>query len=91
MAPGAEAAEEWAATSATTTEEMRELVRADYSQTIELKDTEVDSLNEHANKLVFYTDGGKFKNQKTIPCSRSPPTGTAANSSPMKKAHTEGR
>ena len=46
------------------TEEMRELVRADFSQTIELKDAEVDSLNDHANKLVFYTDGRKIQKSK---------------------------
>src|ERR1700692_2900331 len=47
-----------------TTEEMRELVRADFSQTIELKDAEVDSFNDHANKLVFYTDGRKIQKSK---------------------------
>ena len=47
-----------------TTEEMGELVRADFSQTIELKDAEVDSFNDHANKLVFYTDGRKIQKSK---------------------------
>jgi len=47
-----------------TTEHMRELVRPDFSQTIELKDTEVDSFNDHANKLVFYTDGRKIQKSK---------------------------
>jgi len=47
-----------------TTEEMREIIRPDYSQTIELKDTEVDSTDEHENKLVFYTDGRKIQKSK---------------------------
>jgi hypothetical protein len=47
-----------------TTEEMREVVRPDYSQTIELKDTEVDSTDEHENRLVFYTDGRKIQKSK---------------------------
>jgi hypothetical protein len=47
-----------------TTEEMREIVRPDFSQTIELKDAEVDSLNDHANKIVFYTDGRKLQKSK---------------------------
>ena len=47
-----------------TTEEMREIIRPDYSQTIELKDTEVDSTDEHENKLVFYTDGRKIQRSK---------------------------
>jgi hypothetical protein len=46
------------------TEEIRELVRPDLSQTIELKDSEVDSLNDSANKLVFYTDGRKTQKSK---------------------------
>jgi hypothetical protein len=46
------------------TEEIRELVRPDLSQTIELKDSEVDSLNDSANKLVFYTDGRKIQKSK---------------------------
>jgi hypothetical protein len=47
-----------------TTEEMREIVRPDFSQTIELKDAEVDSTNEQANKLVLYTDGRKIQKSK---------------------------
>jgi hypothetical protein len=47
-----------------TTEEMRELVRPDSSQTIELKDSEVDSFNDQANKIVFYTDGRKIQKSK---------------------------
>jgi len=47
-----------------TTEEMREIIRPDYSQTIELKNTEVDSTDEHENKLVFYTDGRKIQKSK---------------------------
>jgi hypothetical protein len=47
-----------------TTEEMREIIRPDYSQTIELKDTEVDSTDEHENKQVFYTDGRKIQKSK---------------------------
>ena len=47
-----------------TTEEMRALVRPDFSQIIELKDTEVDSTDDHANKLVFYTDGRKIQKSK---------------------------
>lgn len=47
-----------------TTEEMGELVRPDFSQTIELKDTEVDSTDDHANRLVFYTDGRKIQKSK---------------------------
>jgi hypothetical protein len=46
------------------TEEIRELIRPDLSQTIELKDAEVDSLNDSANKLVFYTDGRKIQKSK---------------------------
>ena len=47
-----------------TTEEMRELVRPESSQTIELKDAEVDSTDNRANKLVFYTDGRKIQKSK---------------------------
>jgi len=47
-----------------TTEEMREIIRPDYSQTIELKDTEVDSTDEHENKLVFYTDVRNIQKSK---------------------------
>lgn len=47
-----------------TTEQMRELVRPDLSQTIELKDAEVDSTDEHENKLVLFTDGRKIQKSK---------------------------
>jgi len=47
-----------------TTEQMRELVHPDFSQTIELKDAEVDSTDEHENKLVLYTDGRKIQKSK---------------------------
>jgi|HubBroStandDraft_6_1064221.scaffolds.fasta_scaffold32094_4 hypothetical protein len=47
-----------------TTEEMRELIRPDYSQNIEVKDAEVDSTDEHENKLVLYTDGRKIQKSK---------------------------
>jgi hypothetical protein len=47
-----------------TTEEMREIIRPDYSQTIELKDTEVDSTDEHENRLIFCTDGRKIQKSK---------------------------
>jgi hypothetical protein len=50
--------------SGETTEEMRQVVRADLSQTIELKDAEVDSTDDRANKLVFYTDGRKIQKSK---------------------------
>jgi hypothetical protein len=50
--------------SGETTEEMGQVVRADLSQTIELKDAEVDSTDNHANKLVFYTDGRKIQKSK---------------------------
>lgn len=43
---------------------MKELVNPDFSQTIELKDAEVDSFNDHANKMVFYTDGRKIQKSK---------------------------
>jgi hypothetical protein len=50
--------------SGETTERMRELVRPDFSQTIELKDAEVNSTDEHENKLVLYTDGRKIQKSK---------------------------
>jgi hypothetical protein len=50
--------------SGETTEEMRELIRPDFAQSIELKDTEVDSTDDHANRLVFYTDGRKIQKSK---------------------------
>jgi hypothetical protein len=50
--------------SGETTEEMGQVVRADLSQTIELKDAEVDSTDDRTNKLVFYTDGRKIQKSK---------------------------
>jgi hypothetical protein len=50
--------------SGETTEEMGQVVRPDFSQTIELKDAEVDSTDDRANKLVFYTDGRKIQKSK---------------------------
>jgi hypothetical protein len=50
--------------SGETTEEMGQVVRPDLSQTIELKDAEVDSTDDRANKLVFYTDGRKIQKSK---------------------------
>jgi hypothetical protein len=47
-----------------TTAQMGELVRPDYSQNIELKDAEVDSTDEHENKLVLFTDGRKIQKSK---------------------------
>jgi hypothetical protein len=46
------------------TERMQEVVRPEYSQTIELQDAEVDSTNNHGDKLVFYTDGRKIQKSK---------------------------
>jgi hypothetical protein len=50
--------------SGETTEEMGQVVRPDFSQTIELKDAEVDSTDDHANRLVLYTDGRKIQKSK---------------------------
>jgi hypothetical protein len=47
-----------------TTEQMRELIRPDLSQTLELKDAEVDATNDQGNKLVCYTDGRKIQKSK---------------------------
>lgn len=47
-----------------TTEEMRQLIRPDLSQTLELKDAEVDVTNDQSNKLVCYTDGRKIQKSK---------------------------
>jgi hypothetical protein len=46
------------------TERMQEVVRPEYSQTIELQDAEVDSTKNHGDKLVFYTDGRKIQKSK---------------------------
>jgi hypothetical protein len=50
--------------SGETTEEMKEVVRPDSSQTIELKDAEVDLTDDRTNKLVCYTDGRKIQKSK---------------------------
>ena len=47
-----------------TTEEMRQLIRPDLSQTLELKDAEVDATNDQGNKLECYTDGRKIQKSK---------------------------
>jgi hypothetical protein len=46
------------------TERLQEVVRPEYSQTIELQDAEVDSTNDRGDKLVFYTDGRKIQKSK---------------------------
>lgn len=45
-------------------ERMWELIRPEPAQTISLADAEVDSMNDHGNKLVFYTDGRKIQKSK---------------------------
>jgi hypothetical protein len=40
------------------------LVRPASSQTIALQDAEVDSTNDHGDKLVLYTDGRKIQKSK---------------------------
>lgn len=47
-----------------TNEQMQEMVRPAYSQDISLKDTEVDSSDEHGNRMVFYTDSRKIQKSK---------------------------
>jgi hypothetical protein len=47
-----------------TTQRMRELVRPDFSQSIGLKDAEVDATNDQGNRLVYYTDGRKIQKSK---------------------------
>ncbi len=47
-----------------TNEQLQALVRPSYSQDISLKDVEVDSSDEHSNRLVFYTDGRKLQKPK---------------------------
>jgi hypothetical protein len=47
-----------------TTEQMREVVRPESSQNIELRDAEVDSTNDQGNKLEFFTDGRKIQKSK---------------------------
>jgi hypothetical protein len=46
------------------TERLQEVVRPEYSQTIELQDAEVDSTNDRGDRLVFYTDGRKIQKSK---------------------------
>jgi hypothetical protein len=43
---------------------LMELVRPAFSQTIDLKDKEVDTTNEQDTKLVIFTDGRKLPKQK---------------------------
>jgi hypothetical protein len=43
---------------------LEELVRPAFTQTIDLKDKEVDTTNEQDTKLVIYTDGRKLPKQK---------------------------
>ena len=45
-------------------ERLQAAIRPAYSQDIALKDTEVDSSDEHSDKLVFYTDGRKIQKSK---------------------------
>jgi hypothetical protein len=47
-----------------TSQRIFEQVRPDYTQNISLMDTEVDSLNDHGDKLIFFTDGRKIEKSK---------------------------
>jgi hypothetical protein len=47
-----------------TTERMNELVRPAFSQTIELKDAEVDATDDRDTRLLFFTDGRKIQKSK---------------------------
>jgi hypothetical protein len=47
-----------------TTERMGELVRPSSSQTVELKDAEVDATDDRDTKLQFFTDGRKIQKSK---------------------------
>jgi hypothetical protein len=47
-----------------TTQKIFEQIRPDYTQNISLMDTEVDSLNDHGDKLIFFTDGRKIEKSK---------------------------
>ena len=47
-----------------TTERMGELVRPSSSETIELKDAEVDATDDRDTKLQFFTDGRKIQKSK---------------------------
>ena len=50
-----------------TTERMKELIRPEYSQLIDLGSSEVDSTNEHGDKVTFFTDGRKIQKSKNEP------------------------
>ena len=50
-----------------TTERMKELIRPEYSQLIDLGSAEVDSTNEHGDKVTFFTDGRKIQKSKNEP------------------------
>ena len=45
-------------------ERIQDLVRPESSQTITLKDAEVDATNDQDHKLVFFTDGRKIQKSK---------------------------
>lgn len=45
-------------------ERVWELIRPEYSQNITLSDGEVDSTNDHGDKVVYYTDGRKLQKSK---------------------------
>jgi hypothetical protein len=45
-------------------ERMQDLVRPESSQTITLKDAQVDATNDQDHKLVFFTDGRKIQKSK---------------------------
>ena len=47
-----------------TSQRIFEQVRPDYTQNISLMDTEVDSLNDHGDKLIFFTDNRKIEKSK---------------------------
>jgi hypothetical protein len=47
-----------------TTERMRELVRPSSTQTVDLKDSEVDATDDRDTKLEFFTDGRKIQKSK---------------------------
>jgi hypothetical protein len=47
-----------------TSQRIFEQIRPDYTRSISLMDTEVDSLNDHGDKIVFFTDGRKIQKSK---------------------------
>ncbi len=47
-----------------TSQKIFEQIRPDYTQNISLMDTEVDSLNDHGDKLIFFTDNRKIEKSK---------------------------